>query len=396
MHCKHNNKLAYLFLGVSVLVATTAAAKDKAPVNMSKNWQVADTGVINSVLIAATETAPLTEEIVIAEVVAEIKTNNSKINRVSAKELLIKELHPLSISYVQAYQQKNEAKLMRIEQKFARQFSIIDQILDSYSLPTDLKYLAIIESELNNRAVSHKGAVGPWQFMAPTGRLMGLTINQRRDDRRDLVKSTHAAAKYLKILHNQFNDWLLVIAAYNGGASRVEYAIKKSNSRDFWRLQHHLPAESRLHVKKYIATKYVFDYKASELADPILDISKLTEAELENMATLRITGKYKAAVIAQMLEINLEEFNRYNPGFDSEVIVNGYDLRLTKDKMELFQAHRSDILGASIQNMLSHTGSIISGDVGRQFPEAIQINKPKAVKPSEQRKKLAIPTPEKL
>ncbi len=101
-----------------------------------------------------------------------------------AQQALFKQLHPLSISFVQAYQKRNEEKLEQIHSKFTRQFALIDNIMLKYELPVHLKYLAIIESELSSKAVSNKGAVGPWQFMATTDRLMGLTINKHRDERR--------------------------------------------------------------------------------------------------------------------------------------------------------------------------------------------------------------------
>lgn len=297
----------------------------------------------------------------------------------AAQQALFKQLHPLSISFVQAYQKRNEEKLEQIHTKFTRQFALIDNIMLKYELPLHLKYLAIIESELSNKAVSNKGAVGPWQFMATTGRLMGLTINKHRDERRDLSKSTTAAAKYLKALYDQFDDWLLVIAAYNCGASRVEYAIKKSNSRDFWKLQYHLPAESRGHVKKFVAARYFFDCKAAESAVNLINIEKLSQDEINNSAEIRISGKYRAAVIAKILEMDPAAFDNYNPGFDREVVLQGYGLRLPKDKMELFNAKRQDILAESIQVMLNENTSIISSEDKTRYPEAIQLSKPKAV-----------------
>src|SRR5690606_21295469 len=135
--------------------------------------------------------------------VAEVNTADKK---VIAKQNISSELHPMSVSFVRAYEKKHEARLERITSKYERQLALIDKIMIGYELPTDLKYLALIESEMFNGAVSRKGAVGPWQFMAPTGRLMGLTINRHKDERRNLTKSTHAAAKYLKILYKQFDD----------------------------------------------------------------------------------------------------------------------------------------------------------------------------------------------
>lgn len=303
-----------------------------------------------------------------------------------AQQALFKQLHPLSISFVKAYHKKNEQMLEQIHSKFTRQFAMIDNVMLKYELPVHLKYLAIVESELSSRAVSNKGAVGPWQFMATTGRLMGLTINKHRDERRDLAKSTVAAAKYLKALYGQFDDWLLVIAAYNCGASRVEYAIKKANSRDFWKLQYHLPAESRAHVKKFVAARYFFDCKAAELAVNLLNIEKLSQDEINNSAEVRITGKYRASVVARMLEMDPVTFDNYNPGFDKEVAVRGYDLRLPKDKMEQFNLKKQEILAGSIQAMLTESSSIISAESKEQYPEAIQLNKPKAVNATEDTK----------
>lgn len=306
-----------------------------------------------------------------------------------ARQNMFKQLHPMSVSFVQAYQKRNSEKLEQIKTKFSRQFSLIDNIMAGYELPKELKYLAIIESELSNRAVSCKGAVGAWQFMSSTGRLMGLTISNRRDERRDLVKSTHAAAKYLKSLYSQFNDWLLVIAAYNGGASRVEYAIKKSNSRDFWKLQYYLPAESRAHVKKFVAARYVLEFQDAEnvMASRLLNLEKLTEQDLNNSAVLRISGKYNSLAITKSIGMDMDQFNLYNPGFDKEVVSQGYDMRLPKDKMELFNNNRQDILNQSIQLLLNENNTIVGTAENKTgYPEALSLPKSKAISTEEVKK----------
>ena len=107
-------------------------------------------------------------------------------------------------------------------------FNLIDNIFAQYGLPKELKYLAVIESNLSTAATSWVGAGGPWQFMPYTARDYGLVVNAGYDERRDYFKSTHAAARYLLTLYKQMHDWLLVIAAYNGGPGRVYYAISKS------------------------------------------------------------------------------------------------------------------------------------------------------------------------
>lgn len=336
----------------------------------------------SGIIVADAGNIPSAESIIILAKEKEAAKNISLKKTITLREKMFKELHPMSVAFVQAYQQKNEKKLEKIKEKYATQFDLIDNILLKYELPTNLKYLAVIESELSNSAISHKGAVGPWQFMASTGRLMGLTINRHRDDRKNLVKSTHAAAKYLKDLYSHFNDWQLVIAAYNGGASRVDYAIKKSHSTDFWKLQYYLPAESRMHVKKFIATQYVLE--ATDKLVPLMDIQKLSEEEIANTLVVNINGKYVAEVIAKNLEMDDATFNNYNPYFNTKVVTSGYNMRLPKDKMELFNKKRKEILNESVQTMINEKKEIIAqGSSSDSYPDAITLPKAKAAQANE-------------
>jgi membrane-bound lytic murein transglycosylase D len=161
--------------------------------------------------------------------------------------------------FVHSYIEENRQNLFKIEQRSSSPFTIIDSVFKGYELPVQLKYLAVIESELNSKAVSRVGAAGPWQLMPATAQILGLKINARHDERKDYYKSTRAAARYLKDLHIKYGDWLLVFAAYNAGEVNVDGAIKKSGSRDFWKLNRYLPEETREYVKKFIATCYYFE-----------------------------------------------------------------------------------------------------------------------------------------
>ncbi len=161
--------------------------------------------------------------------------------------------------FVDNYIRHNDEDLNVVRKRSEGPFTIIDSVLGHYGLPLQLKYLAVIESELKPSALSRVGARGPWQLMPTTGRELGLKVNRRADDRTNYYKSTVAAAKYLRDLHREFGDWLLVLAAYNGGPVPVCRAIHKAHSRSFWALQKYLPAESRGHVKKFIATAYYFE-----------------------------------------------------------------------------------------------------------------------------------------
>ncbi len=277
------------------------------------------------------------------------------------------QVNPNAESYMQDYLKLHSKGLINMKGWGQPYFNLIDNILSQYGLPRELKYLAVIESNLNSRATSWVGAGGPWQFMPYTARDYGLVVNNVLDERRDYYKSTHAAARYLLTLYGQMKDWLLVIAAYNGGPGRVFSAIKKSGSRNFWSLQYYLPAESRNHVKKFIATHYIMEGTGgvtttpnmTGMNDPRGGVNSfdtkpnLTEEELANTATQSITGKYNSLVIAKNLSLEIVSFNRYNPDFDNMMSINGnYDLRLPADKMQLFLANKYVILNECVQLLL--------------------------------------------
>jgi membrane-bound lytic murein transglycosylase D len=161
--------------------------------------------------------------------------------------------------FVKTYIQQNRKNLYNIKQRSSSPFIMINSVFTHYRLPVQLKYLAVVESELKTQAVSSVGAVGPWQLMPETARILGLKVNSHYDERKNYYKSTRAAARYLKDLHEEFGDWFLVIAAYNAGEVRVHSAIRQSGSRNFWKLQLYLPEETREYVKKFIATYYYFE-----------------------------------------------------------------------------------------------------------------------------------------
>lgn len=270
-------------------------------------------------------------------------------------------LNPLAVSFVQNYMGSHGKKLGKMKDWGRPYFDMMDNILSKHGLPSELKYLSVIESDLKSYAISWAGAVGPWQFMPETARLMGLRVGRGRDERTDFTKSTHAAAKYLSQLYGLYNDWLLVIAAYNGGPGNVNAAIRKSGSRNFWNLQYYLPAESRNHVKKFIATHYIMEGSAgittltkSERTELALNPQQSVTSNVSNAEVLPISGKYNGMVIAQFLKINPVEFNRLNPSFDKQLATNGtYNLRLPTEKIMEFQANKPQILEQSIKLMLT-------------------------------------------
>jgi membrane-bound lytic murein transglycosylase MltF len=180
-------------------------------------------------------------------------------------------LNRQALQFATHYIRTSAEDLVNIKQRSKTPFSIMDAVFSRYGLPVELKYLAVIESELKTSALSRVGALGPWQLMPETAHDLGLKVTRQYDERTNYYKSTKAAALYLRDLYAQFGDWLLVLAAYNSGPRPVYAAIRQSGSRNFWALQSYLPAETRSHVKRFIATHYYFEGRGS--------VTTLTKAE---------------------------------------------------------------------------------------------------------------------
>jgi membrane-bound lytic murein transglycosylase D len=193
---------------------------------------------------------------------------------------------------------------------------MIEDVFDSYGLPAEFKYLAVIESALNPNAVNRRsGAAGMWQFMYSTGRMYGLTINSVVDERKDPVKATHAAAKYIKDLYEIYKDWVLVIAAYDCGPGNVNKAIKRSgNKKDYWDLYYRLPRETRGYIPQYIAAVYAVNYYAEHNLQPLpLNIPVATD-------TIMVNKDIHLAQISAVMNIPLGELQALNPQYKTGLV----------------------------------------------------------------------------
>lgn len=278
------------------------------------------------------------------------------------------------MTYCRKYLEAHTQTLSVVRERSNKHFSLMDNILKQHDIPKELKYLAVIESALNNKAVSPVGAVGPWQFMEVTGREMGLTINGKRDDRTDWYKSTNAAVKYLNQLYSRLNDWLLVVAAYNSGPTPVERAIAITGSRNFWDIKQYLPRETQGHVLAFVATATIFeclgkyinigtvpqDFKFSDdpFAAPVHIADKgkksteatagkvvaqkpvFTKEELQSMAIVRISQPLSFELVTQELGIDKDLINKWNPDYElfmyNTYPTDYYSLRIPKDRLDAF------------------------------------------------------------
>ncbi len=218
-------------------------------------------------------------------------------------------------NHIHVYTVKQRDKFSAVLGVMDYYFPMIEDIFDSYGLPAELKYMAVIESALNPNAVSRMGATGLWQFMYSTGRFYGLTINSVVDDRRDPVKSTHAAARYLKDLYSIYKDWTLVIAAYNCGPGNVNKAIRRSgNRKDYWDIFYRLPRETRGYIPQYVAAAYAVNYYPDHNIMPMpVNIPVATD-------TIMINRDIHLSQISQVMGIPLMELRALNPQYRTGLV----------------------------------------------------------------------------
>jgi membrane-bound lytic murein transglycosylase D len=219
-------------------------------------------------------------------------------------------------NHIQVYTIRQREKFSAVLGLMDYYFPMIENIFDSYGLPAEFKYLAIIESALNPNAVNrHSGATGLWQFMYSTGRSYGLTINSVIDERKDPIKSTHAAARFIKDLYNIYNDWVLVIAAYDCGPGNVNKAIKRSgNKKDYWDIYYRLPRETRGYIPQYVAAAYAVNYYTEHNLRPLpVNIPVSTD-------TIMVNKDIHLTQISEVMGIPLEELRALNPQYKTGLI----------------------------------------------------------------------------
>ena len=192
---------------------------------------------------------------------------------------------------------------------------IFEKALDAYDLPLELKYLPIIESALNPSAVSRTGAAGLWQFMLQTGKLYDLENNSLVDERRDPIKATWAAARYLKDLYDIYNDWNLVIAAYNCGPGTINKVIRRAGGKtDYWVIYNYLPRETRGYVPAFIAANYIMSYYCKHNICPMeTNIPAATD-------TIQVSRNLHFDQIVDICHVPMDELKSLNPQYKRSII----------------------------------------------------------------------------
>ena len=209
-------------------------------------------------------------------------------------------------------------------------FPIFEETFSKYEVPLELKYLAVVESALNPNAKSRAGAVGLWQFMYRTGLLYDLNVTSYVDDRRDPYKSTEAAARHMRDLYDIYNDWALVLAAYNAGAGRINRAVLNSGGKtNYWEILHYLPAETRNYVPAFIAVSYIMTYYKELNIVP--SPPKFKDVEID---TIAIKYNTNLKTISDFFEIPYEDLKFLNPQYIKDIIPSSenqiYCIRIPK------------------------------------------------------------------
>lgn len=231
-------------------------------------------------------------------------------------------------------------------------FPIFEKYLAKYNMPDELKYLSMLESGLNPKAISHAKAVGLWQFMKPTGKDFGLRVDEYVDDRMDIEKSTEAACKYFRQLYNIFGDWELVLASYNTGPGNLRRAIRRAgNITNYWQLHPYLHKDTRAYVPQFTAIMYMMNH-----AD---EYGIFPEEIMEPVAVEKviIDGYLDLETFSNMSGISIDDIQKHNPSILKGVLPahsRGFELKIPAENYAYFEANRQMILdSAQRQNGVS-------------------------------------------
>lgn len=217
--------------------------------------------------------------------------------------------------YIELYSVKLRKQVSYMLGAYNFYMPLFEDALSAMDLPLELKYLPMIESSLNPTALSRAGASGLWQFMTATGKIYGLEVNSLVDERRDPIKSTWAAVKYLKEMYDIYKDWHLVIAAYNCGPGNVNKAIKRAGGNaDYWAIYNYLPKETRGYVPIFIAANYIMNYYCEH------NICPMETSIPASTDTIMVDKRIHFKQIAELCDVSLEEIEGLNPQYKKQVI----------------------------------------------------------------------------
>lgn len=267
----------------------------------------------------------------------------SRLEAMNAKSPFRIQYNPALENIIKSFLKNRKKSFERLMATSEYYFPMFEEAFARKNVPLEIKYLAIVESALNPKAVSKMGATGIWQFMYHTGKQYNLKIDSYVDERSDPLKASEAAAQYMSNMYAIFGDWELVLASYNSGPGNVSKAIRRSGGQQsFWDIRKHLPKETQGYVPAFLATMYLYEYRKEHGIKP-------NKAPLQHFATDTILIKKQMSFkqIADLMDVPVSQLQLLNPSYKLNVIPfypdQNHYLRLPKDKIALFTSNEDKV-----------------------------------------------------
>ena len=327
-----NKQIIFFLLSVFSFIQISAQT-DTIIINVIPDSTLVDFS--KTIEIDTTLSLPTSQVVIIKEVNPTVidKSLSEKEKIITKRMYLLDQSSPMDFTfnditsfYIDRYLTRDVKLVSRMLGISSLYFPMMEQQLDRFQIPLELKYLAIVESALNPKARSRSGATGLWQFMYATGKEYNLNVTSYIDERQNPLKSTIAACEYFQVLYSIFGDWNLVLAAYNGGPGYLKRVMAKTELSDYWDLRPHLRKETQGYVPKFIALTYAMTFYKEHNIEVFDSNIKINERD-----TFSFQQQVPYYLLSDMFCVDVEILNYLNPSFKSELLPKGDVICLPKE-----------------------------------------------------------------
>ena len=327
-----NKQIIFFLLSVFSFIQISAQT-DTIIINVIPDSTLVDFS--KTIEIDTTLSLPTSQVVIIKEVNPTVidKSLSEKEEIIAKRMYLLDQSSPMDFTfnditsfYIDRYLTRDVKLVSRMLGISSLYFPMMEQQLDRFQIPLELKYLAIVESALNPKARSRSGATGLWQFMYATGKEYNLNVTSYIDERQNPLKSTIAACEYFQVLYSIFGDWNLVLAAYNGGPGYLKRVMAKTELSDFWDLRPHLRKETQGYIPKFIALTYAMTFYKEHNIEVFDSNIKINERD-----TFSFRQQVPYYLLSDMFCVDVEILNYLNPSFKSELLPKGDVICLPKE-----------------------------------------------------------------
>lgn len=327
-----NKQIIFFLLSVFSFIQISAQT-DTIIINVIPDSTLVDFS--KTIQIDTTLSLPTSQVVIIKEVNPTVidKSLSEKEKIIAKRMYLLDQSSPMDFTfnditsfYIDRYLTRDVKLVSRMLGISSLYFPMMEQQLDRFQIPLELKYLAIVESALNPKARSRSGATGLWQFMYATGKEYNLNVTSYIDERQNPLKSTIAACEYFQVLYSIFGDWNLVLAAYNGGPGYLKRVMAKTELSDYWDLRPHLRKETQGYVPKFIALTYAMTFYKEHNIEVFDSNIKINERD-----TFSFQQQVPYYLLSDMFCVDVEILNYLNPSFKSELLPKGDVICLPKE-----------------------------------------------------------------